>query len=112
MKKTDKRFRVRGLKNGSYFCVEVQASREIKRGDGLIINAGDVYYYDLQYPSRGEAYQHLSYLIDSGDKILSITTSTRRDNTKPFLLPEYFARKYYTKVWHYKVFRKLGIITE
>jgi hypothetical protein len=112
MENTDKRFRVKGLKNGSYFCAEVQASRKIERGDGLIINAGDVYYYDLQYPTRGEAYQHLSYLIDNGDKILSITTSTKKDNNKPFLLPGYFSSKYPTKIWHYKIFRKLGIVTK
>ena len=107
----EKRFRVSGIKNGSYYLAEVQAQREHKRGDGVVIPAGTTYYLHLQYPTLREGMQQLSYLLHCGEKIIRITTTAKastqtRDN---FMLAPYLGNANYTRVWHYKIFRRLGI---
>lgn len=107
----EKRFRVNGLKDGSYFLAEVQAQTDHTRGDGVIIPKGTTYYLHLQYPTKKDGIQQLSYLLHCGEKIISITTSAQVGDAKDdnFMLPPYLGNADYTQVWHHKIFRKLGI---
>lgn len=106
----EKRFRVSGIKDGSYYLAEVQAQCEHKRGDGVVIPAGTTYYLHLQYPTLREGMQQLSYLLHCGEKIISITTTTKAAQTRDnFMLAPYLGNANYTRVWHYKIFRRLGI---
>ena len=106
----EKKFRVKGIKNGSYFVAEVVSSHEHKRGDGLIIPAGTPYYLHLQYPTLHDGLQQLSYLLHCGEKICAITTSQKINPDAPFMLSPYLGNANYTSVWHYKIFNKLGVI--
>ena len=106
----EKIMKVKGIRQGSYLVAEIDNKEDVKRGDGTIIPAHAGYYLHLQYPTYKDGINQLSKCLHRGDKIVKILSRENIKIDKEYCLSPYIPQSHtYTVVWHYKVFKRLGI---